>query len=137
VAYELPDEGVTDQGVFLVDTVDLFAALSGQLKVRRSLERMCRLLDVPDLDCFHNAGNDARFTLMAVRSMASGLPLDAQRESRWPNQTNPAIEVEWKPWQEESDFSDTEGVFDPHNLNDLHLGAQPGQAAEDGDHDEN
>jgi hypothetical protein len=56
---DIPDE-LANEGVFLVDTVDLFAALSGQVKVRRSLERMCRLLDIPDLDRFHNAGNDAR-----------------------------------------------------------------------------
>jgi hypothetical protein len=51
---------------------------------------------------------------MAVRSMARGEPLDMQRETRWPNQTNPDIEVEWKPWQDDSDFSDTEGIFNPH-----------------------
>jgi hypothetical protein len=55
---------------------------------------------------------ESQFTLMAVRSMAGGLPLDLQRECRWPNQTNPVIEVEWKPWQDDSDFSDTEGVLD-------------------------
>jgi len=58
--------------------------------------------------------------------MASGSPLDTQRELRWPNQTKPSIEVEWKPWQEESDFSDTEGIFDPNNLNGLHIGAGGG-----------
>ena len=50
---------------------------------------------------------------MAVRSMAGGQPLDMQREARWPGQTNPAIEVEWKPWQDDSDVSDTEGMLGP------------------------
>lgn len=49
---------------------------------------------------------------MAVHSMARGEPLDVQRETRWPNQTTAAIEVAWKPWQDGSDFSDTEGIFD-------------------------
>lgn len=46
--------------------------------------------------------------------MAGGGPLDMQRDLRWPNQTNSNIEVEWMPWQDDSDFSDTEGIFNSH-----------------------
>lgn len=49
--------------------------------------------------------------------MASGNQLDAQREERWPNHTEPAptgavsMKVKFDPWDEESDFSDMEGAF--------------------------
>jgi hypothetical protein len=49
--------------------------------------------------------------------MASGDPLDLQREKRWPNRTGEAgpqvqkgVKVEFKPWEEDSDFSDQEGM---------------------------
>lgn len=48
--------------------------------------------------------------------MASGNQLDAQREERWPNQTHAnqkgtSVKVEFKPWEEDSDYSDMEGAF--------------------------
>ena len=49
--------------------------------------------------------------------MASGKPLDMQREERWPSQTevNPmgktGVKVVRKPWEVDSDYDDLEGVF--------------------------
>lgn len=43
--------------------------------------------------------------------MAGGDPLDMQREKRWPLQTGPGVKVELKPWQEDSDYSDEEGIL--------------------------
>lgn len=50
--------------------------------------------------------------MLALEAMASGPPVDEQKEKRWPNQT-PAnnVKVELKEWQEDSDFSDTEGIM--------------------------
>lgn len=45
--------------------------------------------------------------------MATGDPIDIQREKRWPNQTASGVKVDLKPWQEDSDYSDEEGVFPP------------------------
>jgi hypothetical protein len=49
--------------------------------------------------------------------MASGDPVDLQREKRWPNRTGEAgpqapkgVKVEFNSWEEDSDFSDTEGM---------------------------
>jgi hypothetical protein len=39
--------------------------------------------------------------------MASGEPIDTQREKRWPNHTS-GVKVEFKPWEEDSDYSDPE-----------------------------
>jgi len=53
---------------------------------------------------------------VALKAMASGDPVDLQREKRWPNRTGDAapqapkgVKVEFKPWEEDSDFSDQEG----------------------------
>ena len=45
--------------------------------------------------------------------MAEGEAIDIQRESRWPNQTATGVKVELKPWEEDSDYSDEEGVIPP------------------------
>jgi hypothetical protein len=50
---------------------------------------------------------------MALRNMAEGDPIDIQRENRWPNQTTAGVKVELKPWEEDSDYSDEEGVIPP------------------------
>lgn len=56
--YELPD-AIPDQGLFVVDTSDLFAALEGDgSQNRRSLDRLCKHLQIPT-EYLHNAGNDA------------------------------------------------------------------------------
>jgi len=46
-----------------------------------------------------------------MKSMADGDPVDIQREKRWPNQTKTGVAVELQPWQEDSDYSDEEGIF--------------------------
>ena len=43
-------------------------------------------------------------------SMARGDPVDIQRENRWPNRTNQGVKVAFKAYEEDSDFSDEEGV---------------------------
>lgn len=55
-----------------------------------------------------------------MKSMASGDPVDAQREKRWPNRTtstNP--KVEFKVWEEDSEASDLEGIM-PIDANAQH-----------------
>lgn len=60
---------------------------------------------------------------MALRSMAEGDPIDIQREKRWPNQTaTSGVKVELKPWEEDSDYSDEEGVIPPISRNDPEVG---------------
>ena len=52
--------------------------------------------------------------MLALKSMASGDPVDQQSDKRWPNQTpanNP--KVEFQPYEEDSDYSDMEGVAAP------------------------
>lgn len=45
-------------------------------------------------------------------SMASGDPVDEQREKRWPNRTvNGQPKVEFADWEEDSEMSDMEGIF--------------------------
>ncbi|EJD01095.1 uncharacterized protein FOMMEDRAFT_141811 [Fomitiporia mediterranea MF3/22] len=104
------------KGTFVVDTTELFGALEGEVGEKRSLEMMLRLLKI-DAEHLHNAGNDAHYTLLALRSMAIGNQIDVQREDRWPNQTEGTAEtgtsfkVNHKPWDLDSDYSDLEGAF--------------------------
>ncbi|KAI6047401.1 hypothetical protein EDC04DRAFT_2876436 [Pisolithus marmoratus] len=124
VVFLLPDVLPKD-GIFVLDTSDLFAALEGEGGGnRRSLERICRHLQIPTAH-LHNAGNDAHYTMLALMSMASGEPIDMQRERRWPNRTSTntsapnaplngaGIRVHFDPWEEEDEFSDQEGVCGP------------------------
>lgn len=48
-----------DDGIFVIDTTDLFGALQGDVSEKRSLERMCLLLKTSTALNMHNAGNDA------------------------------------------------------------------------------
>ena len=58
MAFMLP-EAPPEDGIFIVDTSDLFAALEGEAGGnRRSLERVCRHLQITTT-YLHNAGNDA------------------------------------------------------------------------------
>ncbi|KAJ7507915.1 hypothetical protein B0H11DRAFT_1969295 [Mycena galericulata] len=112
--YELPDE-TPREGIFIVDTAILFAALEGEGKNTRGLGQVCNHLQV-FTEYLHNAGNDAHYTLLALREMASGEPLDTQREMRWPNRTgepgnNVGVKVQFQAYEEDSDFSDQEGVM--------------------------
>jgi len=54
----LPD-ATPDHGIFAIDTAEIFAALEGDSRERRGLERMCLLLGIKDVERLHNAGNDA------------------------------------------------------------------------------
>ncbi|KAF8917973.1 hypothetical protein CPB85DRAFT_1374067 [Mucidula mucida] len=101
----LPDR-VPTTGMFLVDTSDLFAALLGDESFNRhKLEKVCHHLQIPKVKHLHNAGNDAHFTLEALRSMAAGAPVDAQREERWPKHIGPrgGLQVEFTEQEEEID----------------------------------
>lgn len=58
MAFMLP-EVLPQNGIFIIDTSDLFAALEGEAGGnRRSLERVCRHLQIGTTH-LHNAGNDA------------------------------------------------------------------------------
>ena len=128
--------------IYCVDTADLFAALEGDSSGQmRSLERVCRHLQIPT-QYLHNAGNDAhvsstpshllhllfsclhtsmsvltaraatQYTLDAMMAMASGDPVDQQREVRWPNRTADAQpKVQFHDWEEEDEVDDMEGIF--------------------------
>jgi len=100
---EVPDS-TPETGLYILDTVDIFSALIGEKKPR-ALERTCLLLQLPQdsLDKFHNAGNDAHFTMMALRDMAQGPPLDMQREQRWPNQSHGTKQVTLPDEEEEEE----------------------------------
>ncbi|KAJ6554538.1 hypothetical protein B0H19DRAFT_1153971 [Mycena capillaripes] len=80
--YQLPDTMPTE-GIFIVDTAVLFGALVGKVNNKSGLEQVCNHLGIKT-EFLHNAGNDAYYTLDALREMASGEPLDTQAEKRWP-----------------------------------------------------
>ncbi|KAH9482738.1 Good for full DBP5 activity protein 2 [Psilocybe cubensis] len=112
MSYIMPDS-IPDSGIFVIDTSDLIGALLGEGSgEKRSLDKTCSLLQIPT-QYLHNAGNDAHYTLLSMQEMAKGDPIDIQREKRWPNQTPAGVKVELKPWQEDSDYSDEEGVIPP------------------------
>lgn len=55
--------------------------------------------------------------MLAMKSMASGDPVDLQREKRWPNHTGQGttqgpkgVQVDWNPWEDDAEYSDQEGV---------------------------
>lgn len=63
-----------------------------------------------------------QYTLLAMKSMASGNVLDKQREERWPNRTiigdtaagtTSSFKVQFDPWEIDSEYSDTEGIGGP------------------------
>lgn len=46
-----------------------------------------------------------------MKQMAQGEAIDEQRERRWPNRTAAGtVEVEFKPWEEDSDYSEEENT---------------------------
>lgn len=57
LSYILPDI-MPDDGIFVVDTTELFGALQGDISEKTKLERMCLLLKTSTVNT-HNAGNDA------------------------------------------------------------------------------
>ncbi|KAL5488113.1 hypothetical protein ACEPAI_6221 [Sanghuangporus weigelae] len=104
---------IPDEGTFVIDTTELFSALEGDIREKRSLADMCRLLQI-QTQHLHNAGNDAYYTLLALKSMASGNQVDAQREERWPSRilgpsdSGSDLKVFYSPEDEDSDFSPSE-----------------------------
>jgi hypothetical protein len=59
----LPD-ATPDDGIWVIDTGDLFAALEGEPgSNKRGLERVCRHLQIPT-EWMHNAGNDAHVCIL-------------------------------------------------------------------------
>lgn len=66
----LPDV-LPEDGIFIIDTSDLFAALEGEAGGnRRSLERVCRHIQI-STTYLHNAGNDAHVRCHCSRRSAS------------------------------------------------------------------
>lgn len=66
-----------DDGLFVVDTSDLFAGLEGAgTGDRRALGRMCNLIQIPTNN-LHNAGNDAyvRVYLISLREQLTDFVL--------------------------------------------------------------
>ena len=62
-SYLLPDT-VPKEGVFIVDSAELFGALVGDTDAnKRSLEQVCRQLQV-HAEYLHNAGNDAHVSFI-------------------------------------------------------------------------
>ncbi|THH32888.1 hypothetical protein EUX98_g1293 [Antrodiella citrinella] len=83
LSHLLPDLPPSE-GLFVIDTAEMFAALEGETSAnKRGLEQVCRHL-THNPQFLHNAGNDAYWTLQACKTMASGDPVDIQREKRWP-----------------------------------------------------
>ncbi|KAJ7276491.1 hypothetical protein B0H12DRAFT_1227613 [Mycena haematopus] len=113
---ELP-ETMPYAGVFIVDPAELFDALtgSGDVDIDHNLDRIFKHLEIK-VGSIRNAGTDAKGMLQALRSMASGPQLDAQREVRWPDHTQTEVEVEFPPWEENPQFGDLEGCFPPQKL---------------------
>jgi hypothetical protein len=122
-------ETTPKEGIFVVDTTDLYAVLKGEDGGnKRSLQNICSQLGVP-YAFLHNAGNDAHVsafsanctytelfplcqcTLKSLKAMATGGPLDMQREKRWP--PKPAREAVNVEEEEDGGLSDMEGLMPP------------------------
>ena len=101
LTFILPDKH-TD-GLYCVDTCDLWGALEGIPQDKRKLERVCQELGLKPKN-MHNAGNDAYFTLAAVRTMAEGAPLDLQRQARFPDRVSGLTILE--PAEDEDELDD-------------------------------
>ncbi|KAI0318703.1 hypothetical protein OF83DRAFT_1163334 [Amylostereum chailletii] len=100
-------------GLFVVDTAGLYGALEGEGHNTRSLQQMCNQLKIPSRN-LHNAGNDARYTHLALKSMASGDPLDTQRETRWPKYVINGVKVQMPDGDSEDEMDDEMACY-PYN----------------------
>jgi len=70
LGFLLPDV-LSEDETFVIDTSDLFAALEGDSgNNRRSLERVCRHLQIPT-SYLHNAGNDAHVSSFWIKQFPS------------------------------------------------------------------
>ncbi|KAF9055412.1 hypothetical protein BDZ89DRAFT_938489 [Hymenopellis radicata] len=74
---DLP-ERIPAAGMFVVDTSDMFSVFNGDEALKRhALQRVCDVLQLQGVKHLHNAGNDAHFTMAALKAMVSGpLPPD-------------------------------------------------------------
>ncbi|KAJ7730694.1 hypothetical protein DFH07DRAFT_756147 [Mycena maculata] len=75
---------MSSSGIFILDNVALFGALMKESYRMHRLGQVCIQLGI-ETEYLHNAGNDAFYTLLALREMALGGLLESQRESRWPD----------------------------------------------------
>jgi len=110
LSYTLPSGPSPDNGLFVVDTAELFGGLLGESNRIYGLEQMCNQLQIPT-SFLHNAGNDAHYTLEALKAMASGNSIDLQRQDRWPTQNQAGAVTLKAPEEEDSDASDEEGIM--------------------------
>lgn len=62
LSYTLPSGPSPDNGLFVVDTAELFGGLLGESNRIYGLEQMCNQLQIPT-SFLHNAGNDAHVWL--------------------------------------------------------------------------
>jgi len=105
--HTVPD-ATPSNGIFIVDTTVLLHGLMGnEVANALSLEKMCIQLRIP-ASRFHNAGNDAHYTLSALITMASGEDVDSQRAARWPEQKD-SITVQ--PRNSDDDDSDLDDLY--------------------------
>jgi len=66
--YLLPDTS-PDEGIYVVDTSELFQALQGETSERKAFKKMCNLLRLRvQKGVLHNAGNDAHVRLLLFPS---------------------------------------------------------------------
>ncbi|TRM67718.1 hypothetical protein BD626DRAFT_449731 [Schizophyllum amplum] len=140
LTYLIPDTP-PEKGMVVIDTSEIFCGLSGDGDVgnRRSLQQMARLLDLHPT-FLHNAGNDAHYTMLALREMASGEQLDIQRERRWPNRTGEteerSVKVQFREDELDPDCEDTQAVLDSLGAGyDPFTGKLLGALGEDDDSD--
>lgn len=108
--YVFPTKDIPKSGYIVVDTQELFQALEGHESGNtRSLGQVCNQLQIRT-QWLHNAGNDAHYTFLALKEMASGDPVDQQRTKRWPQQSaGLTADLKHKPVSEE--YSDDEDIM--------------------------
>jgi hypothetical protein len=66
-------ELVGTEGIYMIDTADLFAALQGDAGNKRALERVAKMLGIKNVERMHNAGNDAHVSLLGFSSILRNL----------------------------------------------------------------
>ncbi|KAJ7590945.1 hypothetical protein C8J56DRAFT_934289 [Mycena floridula] len=99
-----PDQFPTENKIYIFDTNNLFGALEENGTSNRKLEQVCAQLQIPIGAPFHNAGNDAKYTLLAFEAMASSEPAVQQRTSRWPSGNMPVFRHETQESDSDDDF---------------------------------
>ncbi|KAI4525661.1 hypothetical protein K525DRAFT_260823 [Schizophyllum commune Loenen D] len=139
LTYLIPDTP-PEKGMVVVDTSEVFAGLEGEGDTanRKSLEQVARLLDLHP-QFMHNAGNDAHYTMLALKEMAGGEQLDMQRERRWPKKTGAtaesSVKVQWEDWELDPEYEDTQAVLDSLAASGKGYDPYTGQLMEDDESD--